>query len=43
MNGLSKDQIMSVVDTTIDTKFADKKDSAEIRLFKDTLSAVLDK
>ena len=43
MNGLSKDQIMSVVNTTIDTKFADKKDSAEIRLFKDTLSAVLDK
>lgn len=43
MNGLSKDQIMSVVKTTIDTKFADKKDSPEINLFKETLSAVLDK
>ena len=43
MNGLSKDQIMTVVDTTIDTKFSDKKDGPEMKLFKDTLSAVLDK
>jgi hypothetical protein len=43
MNGLSKDQIISVVDITIDTKFADKKDSPEMKLFKDTLSAVLEK
>jgi hypothetical protein len=43
MNGLSKDQIMSVVDNTIQTKFVEKKDHPEMKLFKDTLSAVLDK
>lgn len=43
MNGLSKAQIMGVVENVIATKFADKKDSPDVQWFKDTLSAVLDK